>query len=848
MPGQRRRAESEFEQTQQQKGTQTVTLSSLTGGFNDYTNPELLSPQFWAFPSAQVYSGLHGTIRRARWAPVANTSFFGTTGTRITSMYSFDPVEATFPFVVMENGNLTNPLPGAGPIQILQYGNNTSAAFTSIPTIPVSLLLGPYMRFSPTPAMILQTNGLARSKMFYEGGDDFSWNFWGIDAPDASPEIFLSAGSLATINSGFASRTSNIATLTANSALPGNFVVGNWVNVVLTGDTSFNTPAGVAFQLTNVATPNFSYANIGPNVSGSSTGGTATVQITKTVGRSYQYAWEDFDTGHVSAPSPASQYVAYSNQTGTIDCVQPGTVTTVHGSAVINGTNTFFTSAWIGRQMWVESAGNIGGSSGVGWIASVQGPTQLTLNGPAQSAQTNKRFQIFDEFQLTNVRLYATGDGGSVYLLIARNLWNQFATTVAGAGLEFIDTANSEPPNPPFTNEISQSQNIPPPIGSFLQDYQGRVLVYGVTGALQSFFYSNIELTVVGQPPESFASLNEVTLPVGEAQINGMANLPTGCLMWSSKQDMFKLTGTLTDNTIANAQQLGAAIQRLPYRIGCASPYATTVTNLGAFWLSSDREVWLFTDHYAPKNIGKPIQNLLNQATRIQFARMKNYKSGDRNWLALAITVGSGSFNNMLCLLDLDLLSSNGQPSFFTFDMATNQPSWYIYNTNCESIEPAFDANSVNHLLAGDIDLITDLDWNDGYFTVGVEQSIPRPQLTLHALGNEDPEMIKTGRWMRVTTNQLPKNLASQGWNWGILCYDDDKYVLGINGQLVQLVPGVNSPSPIVHLEYSPSIFRFGGLKPVKGRRFQVQTNFPSGPGFYELRGFQISYDPIVGR
>lgn len=847
MPTTRHRPEQEFEATQGQLGTQTLTLSGLTGGLNNYTSPELLSPQFWA-AAANIYSGQHGNIRRARWAPVYNAAALNlhntnyANGSIIQDIFSFSPQGATFPFLIIDNFNTSIQ---QYPWTVVEFGRNNNVPIGVQLYFPTAAnKLGPYMRLASTPALVLQTNGLIRTKLFfYSPSPSFQWQFWGLDAPDASPQIVLSAGSSATIINTGAARTSNVATLTASAALPANFVVGNWVNVTLTGDTSFNTAAGTAVQLTAVATPNFSYVNIGPDVAAASTGGTATIQITKTVGRSYQYAWENVFTGHVGAPSPASQYVAYSNQTGTINCVQPGTVATSIGSTTIVGTGTSFTSAWIGRVLWIDQGG--AGSYALTIVAVSDATHLTTLTAPINNSSGNP-YQVYD-LQATHIRLYATGDGGAVYLRIARNAWgsNQH---LASSGLQFFDTANSEPPNAPFTNELAQANNVPPPIGSYLQDYQGRVLVFGVPGALQSFFYSNIETTVVGQPPESFAPLNQVTLPIGEAQLKGMANLPTGCVIWSSKQDMFKLTGTLTDNSIANPQQLGASIQRLPYKIGCASAYATAVTSLGAFWLSSDREVWLFTDHYAPKNIGKPIQTLLNKATRISFAKMKNYKSGDRNWIALAITTKGGSFNDTLCLLDLDLLASNGQPSFFTFDMATNQPSWYVYNTNCESIESAFDANSINHLLAGDVDSITDLDWTDGYYTVTAEQSVPAPLVTLHALGNQDPELIKTGRWMRVTTNQLPKNLASQGWNWNILCYDDDKYVLGIIANTVKLVPGVDSPNQVFALEYSPSVFRFGGLKPVKGRRFQIQTNFPSGPGFYELRGFQVSYDQIVSR
>lgn len=834
MPSTRRRAETEFESTPTQTGTQTLTLSGLTGGRNGYTNPELMSPQFWTGATQNVYSGQHGNVRRARWAPISTIPNYAN-GTIIRDIFSFTPPGGR-PFLICDS---EAPSISASVQFVLQYGSIFTSGIPLLFGVPISAsdFYGPYMRFSPLPAFILQTNGMVRTKIVYVNFATWFLESWGIDAPDAAPAVGLSTGQSGTIST--IASVSNVVTVTLTGVLPGEFITGAWVNISGVTDTTFNTATGTAVQILSTGATTFTYFSVGTDRS--SAAGTATTQITKTIGRSYQFAWENANTGHVSAPSPATQYVQYSNQIGDIFFVEPGTIAYSPANNTITGTNTFFTSAWIGRSLWGSTQGTLGP------IISVSSNTSMKVaSNPAFTATTDK-FQIYDQ-QSTHVRIYATGDGGAVYLRIGRNIFTPGASGTTGAGLDFIDTANSEPPNAPFTNEISQSQNVPPPIGTFLQDYQGRILVYGVLGALQSFFYSNIESTVVGQPPESFAPLNQVTLPVGESQLNGMANLPTGCVMWSSKQDMFKLTGTLTDNTIANAQQLGATIQRLPYKIGCASPYATAVTSLGAFWFSSDREVWLFTDHYAPKNIGKPIQDLLNKATRIGFARMKNYKSGDRNWIALAITTKGGSFNDTLCLLDLDLLASNGQPSFFTFDMATNQPSWYIYNVNCESIESAFDASSINHLLAGDVDLITDLDWTDGYYTVTAERSIPAPQLTLHALGNENPEVIKTGRWMRVTTNQLPKNLPSQGWNWNILCYDDDKYVLGINPQIVQLVPGVNSPNQVFALEYSPSVFRFGGLKPVKGRRFQIQANFPSGPGFYELRGYQVSFDSIVER
>ena len=839
---QRRRAQAEFEATPDKLGTQAVTLAGVIGGYNGYSNPELLSPQFWAAAS-QVYAGLFGAIRRARFATLLNSSNFANpTNSRITSMFSFFPPGAPQPYIIFDNADTFFLSPG-----IWKYGlSGTSSTFGCALLLffggtPTNIV-GPYMRVVNT-SLILQSNGLVRSKIFYATPNTFNLEFWGLDAADASPQITIAAApaaaTIAAAPTG-AARNSNIATITTTANH--GFTTGQFVTIAGVTDTTFNSLAGATQQITVTGLTTFTYPNIGTN--GATSGsGTATVQITKTVGRSYQYAWENANTGHVSAPSPASQFVKYNNQIGTIDCIEPGTVSTSASSPTVTGVNTQFSQAWVGRLLWVAGGG------GIGSVIAVASATSLTLSGNAGVNLAGAQFQICD-FQSTHIRLYETGDGGSVYFRTARNQFFNGNTTLISAGLEFSDTSNSEPPNAPFTSEITQSFNVPPPIGQFLSDYQGRPIVFGVAGALQSFFYGNIETTVVGQPPESFAPLNQVTLPVGDGQINGWANLPTGSLIWSNRQDMFKLTGLLTDNTVSNQFQLGATIQRLPYRLGCGSAYATAVTNLGAFWLTEGRQVQLFTDHYAPKNVGLPIQDILNRINgRINFARMKNYKRGDRNWLALAISLDSSTFNNKLCLLDLDLLASNGQPSFFTFDMATNQPTWYLFDINCESIESAIDSISQHQLLCGDVDLITDADYHANDFAIS-ENSVSGGTVTLHALGNEAPEVTKELEWLRANTNQLPNAIAGQGWSFGVLKYDDEQWVIGAanSGNLVSLVPGVQSSSVVIGLENSPADFRFDAAKFAKGRRFQFQINFPSTVGNWEFRGFQVRYTVLYER
>jgi len=866
----RRRPTAEFESAQPETGPQSEILDSLIGGGNDYTSPDLLSPQFWA-KSSNVYAGQFGTIRRARWAPVFNSSAtgFAANSKRIVSMFSFTDIPNVVTWLMFENNDTAT----TGPRWIIQYplaaynsgffGTVQAGPLLDIYTIlnvggttsfplPKSLLNGPYSR-QLLNNIVFEANGQFRSKVLvgisHTGGNQPFIEFWGIDAPDVSATITLTAGTTSTISTAptGAVRANNVATITTTA--PHGLVTGQYVGISGVADTSFNTATGVAALITVTGASAFTYPNVGPPTT--SGAGTVTLGITQTVGRSYQYAWENANTGEVSAPSPASQFVKYTSQTGTIDLVETGTVSVTANSTSVAGVGTSFTSAWVGKILWLET---VTGAVGSAVIASVASTTAMTLAAPfnATLAATNSRFQVIDP-QATHVRLYATGDGGAVYFKIGRNsLFLGSGLTITAAGFRFIDTANSAPPNVPFSSEITQIYNVPPPIGQSLEQYQGRIIIYGVPAAPSTFFYTNIEATVVGQPPENSAPLNTVTLPIGDGQLNGSVNLPTGLIIWSNHQDMFKMTGLLSDNTVASPFQLGATIQRLPYKIGCGSPYATAVTPLGAIWLSSDREVWLFTDHYAPKNIGKPKQSTLNRinGARLQFAKMTYYKRGDRSWLALAVALDNSTFNNKLLLLDLDLLASNGQPSFFTFDMATNQPTWYEFDINCEGICTAYDGNSVNHLLAGDVDLITDADWQPTFYTISAEQNVTG-SCRLHAFGNQNPQMVKTFDWMRVLTNQFPQNIPSQNWTWQVFSYDDDKYVVGLaddSGNTVTLRPGVDSKTNIFGLEYSPALYKFGATRSSKGRRFQINTNFPSAPGLYELRGFEIQYTNVTGR
>src|SRR5438309_10601865 len=158
----RRRATAEFEQTQQERQRETLTLGALTGGYNNYTDPTLLSPQFWAAAN-NVYSGMFASIRRARWAPVINSSTSGYTPTtvRMSSIYgTYLPQQNPWWFFDT-NG------------QIWKWDATThvglQTSLNGLFYLPAWNLTGPFQRLG-LGGMIFQTNGLARSKVFNNAG------------------------------------------------------------------------------------------------------------------------------------------------------------------------------------------------------------------------------------------------------------------------------------------------------------------------------------------------------------------------------------------------------------------------------------------------------------------------------------------------------------------------------------------------------------------------------------------------------------------------------------------------------------------------------------------------------
>src|SRR5579859_750264 len=529
------------------RAQQSAPSEILTGfnlGLNVYTDPTQTKPQQW-YAANNCFSGAFGFVQRARFANVvsqAQGNWVNQSQPFTTLKYYAVPGLSSY-LLADNNGKLFSFDTGNSYALIQRINpyidpNGTGASFAQ--------LNGPWSR-EVLQNISYEMNGQVKQsgRLANAAGDTIALVpncviGFGLDAPDVSPQVVISAGTTQNITNIQRSNGTVTVTLAGALTVPGGNGIG-MINVTVTvGDTSF---AGTFVVLTGSGTATLTWAQQGQNTALLTPTGTVNTNITKSVGRSYSYAWENANKNHVGAPSPATQFIQYSSQNGVIQCIEQGTVSISSGSAIVTGVGTAFTSAWVGRYNKID-----GDSAFRRVIASVQSPTQLTLITASGTNLGPSVFQIYDP-QATHIRLYSSGDGGATYFRVQRNAWNPQQSSMSTTGAFFFDNANSEPPNFPFTTEVSQLYNVPPPVGSFLKEYQQRLLIFGGTIPGQTFFYTNIESTTIGLPQESVAPLNQVTLPIQNANISGMADLPGSLVIWSDKQDMFRLTGLLSDNT-----------------------------------------------------------------------------------------------------------------------------------------------------------------------------------------------------------------------------------------------------------------------------------------------------------
>src|SRR5215472_2229756 len=164
-------------------------------GFNGYTNPAALDPRFWA-ASSNVYSGPFGTIRKARSAKVViDGTTTGTTshGLAYVSLYAAkDPTTGHF---LLGDTYVNN----SGTMNVVQYAFNPSSSYAA--TTRTNSMFGgvgdaiqrPWMR-TTIQNIVWEMNGLIKQNgrgTLYSTIENF-----GLDAPDTSPSVAVSAGAI----------------------------------------------------------------------------------------------------------------------------------------------------------------------------------------------------------------------------------------------------------------------------------------------------------------------------------------------------------------------------------------------------------------------------------------------------------------------------------------------------------------------------------------------------------------------------------------------------------------------------------------------------------------------------
>lgn len=811
------------------------TVKGLTRGLYTYGDPDSLPHTAWS-AAENVYTGLFGSVRRARFVKVVDggvTSGFASASLDFVSLFS-----ANDTVKVCLLGDTKNVSGGAGTLWSFNTSSSYAATIRTHPFLgsPHVDLADAWSRLGFVKSLVFEANG--KVKLRSRGLNFGALENWGIDAPDTSPAVTKQTASVIdTIANSGATRTGGVSTIKTTAAhhlFPAGVLNINRVTIAGCSDSSFNGTFIV--ESAGFTSTQFTYLQPGlPDVGAATAGNGSVGSQTNSVGRSYRWAWRSSATLALSAPSPATIFQLYSGQDGTLEFIQPGTIA-VSSTGLVTGTGTAFTAAWIGRKLWIQD------SSDRFYVSSVASATSLQLQTGSATVVSGKKFQIYDP-QSDQIVVYMTADGGSIYHrtdIFYQTAISFFAneTTLSLAGLTMYDGAAVEPPSAPFdTTQSAQFFNVPPPKGKFLHEYQSRALVFGVSGAEQTIFYSNIEQTEFGLLPDCFAPLNQLTFPLGTGKLNGAGSLPTGLILWSNEKHMFKITGLLQDNT-ANADDfvLGSTVQRLPYELGCGSAYSPTSTPLGIFWLTDSKEVYLFNDQYAPRNVGLPIQPSLNQLT-LDITRGSYYRSRGRSWFVLGDTVTT-------FVLDLDLLEE-ASSSAYLFSPGGAQPVWYQFNKTESRAGPLLSITDVfgeTHLIWGQVDNLIELDYNGSSFKSGSELT-PAGSVQFHSWGNQHPESIKKLRWMRFNTNRTPTQAVTDGWTFRIECLDDDFYTAA-SPLVVTLTPGVDSVEktggPGRAFEYSTVLFKFGGVKFAQGRRLNFKVTFPTVAGDFEFRGYQL--------
>lgn len=351
--------------------------------------------------------------------------------------------------------------------------------------------------------------------------------------------------------------------------------------------------------------------------------------------------------------------------------------------------------------------------------------------------------------------LFSTEDGGGTYY------FNQSIAITPLTAFSFTD--NTPDANLNFA-VVAPTINNPPPLGLYLANFQGRVIIMNLDNDKQGAAYSGYEWILLGRPEESFPPSNRLRLAIGADDMAGGGGVANGFVFFSKSNQMFFLRGSLQDITTVAPVQITTFLQQLPWNQGCFSHFSIQSTPQGLVWLCSDKTIQIFDGTNEPKCLSTSILPILRTITEgtENNTRSAFFNFLERQWYCLSVAVNGSLYNNQIIVIDLDP------------NPGTNC-GIFLSDLRADDICTVGDANGLNELILDALGImykflalsdtvggISDPITSTSGIMPGYWQSGP--------FGNEDANVIKMFRWIHVVTDQ--KNFKVQT----LLIGEDDNF------------------------------------------------------------------------
>lgn len=241
---------------------------------------------------------------------------------------------------------------------------------------------------------------------------------------------------------------------------------------------------------------------------------------------------------------------------------------------------------------------------------------------------------------------------------VALTAYNPALSFGGGGGVASIIDGPVTEDDLDFTVE-APLDNFPPGLGDIISRAKDSIIVAGVRSNLHRAFYSaGLGQTLVGVPEESFPAFNFVQVPAGSERIFNVDSIDGDPVLFTTDQ-IFSIAGETPESFRAQEIRGGKGI-------GSVSKLGSAATEVGLFFMSTDRKIYLLpTINHIPQLTSEVIEDEFERITSdsalmtirsMEKVRMEYLHFGDRHWLATAIPTGATSnLNNELWVYDIDL-------------------------------------------------------------------------------------------------------------------------------------------------------------------------------------------------